>query len=332
MAMKYLAVYDRCRGYVERFIKYTKKLNIQGIKFCGFSDPDILEESITGGRIEAVLCSQDENTEEGSERISNLLTKGMREKGLIVMILGEHPAPASEISGFNYIYKYQKAGKIIEKVLEITGCDGKDTDSLLYPGNLHIYGIYSPWEKQSHPETAVQVAKIISSRKESRSGILYINLEQFSGMSDMLDMKDNQGLSNVIYYFRTRPEQLPVVLRDACGNYAGMDVLTAPGNLEDLEEIDREEWPDFLESVSRAGNYQNIILDISEMYRQMEDMIFKYGSLYIPPLPYLNEGGKQDQKYRIKTCKMSEYRNYIKRTRTEDDMEKIFEIRSDAYR
>ena len=139
-------------------------------------------------------------------------------------------------------------------------------------------------------------------------------------------------MSKVIYYYRTHPEQLPAAISKAAGKYYDMDILTAPDNLDDLEEIEKEEWPDFLEAVSRAGDYQNIILDTGMMGKQIEDVIFRYGNLFIPAMPYLNTETGNGKKYDLRAYKLKEYRSYIKKTRGAGDLEKIYEIRADADR
>mgnify|MGYP002627213918 CR=1 FL=1 len=48
MAKDILAVYDPCRGYVERFIKYVSEKDNTGYEIQGYTDLDILEEIVVG--------------------------------------------------------------------------------------------------------------------------------------------------------------------------------------------------------------------------------------------------------------------------------------------
>lgn len=118
-----------------------------------------------------------------------------------------------------------------------------------------------------------------------------------------------------------------------------MDVLTAPVNPDDLEELSEEDWPDFLATLSVAGGYQYILIDLAAICSKLIDVIFEYGNLYIPALPYspnktyrsvlTHKAGSAAADEQIAMEKMREFREYITSLGRKNDYDKIMEVTVD---
>jgi len=328
LAKDVLAVYDPCLDYIERFLKYANNKENLGFEVWGYTDLNVLEGSLRNGRIIATLLSRDNNDERGMERIRMLLTNNKMNNSRIGIILGEQPDADfdEESENAGYIYKYQSAESILKQVSDIIIKNHPELKKSQRRRDFFVSGIYSPWNKVSHPREAASIAGIIrKNEKNSDIRIIYINLEQFSAMDTLLDCPKDAGMSDIIYYFRAGSDHLAGSLEKTVGKYMEMDVLTAPVNLEDLEEIEKGGWPDFLEAVSRAGDYHHIILDVSMWQKQIEEAILKNGNLYIPALPFAGTEG-------IEAEKLRKFREYLEKTRNNSELERVFELRLDADR
>ena len=321
MAKDILAVYDPCQVYLERFLNYVNERKRLDIEAVGFTDPDILEEYLKNNRIRALLFSR-ENNEEGEDiRQDNFIRRITGKCDYKTIFLGEKQEPCADDdddSGIRYLYKYQSMEDLLTALNLILTEEQEEQRSAGYDRMINVSGLYSPQDKQSHPEIAAAIRK-----KSIPSGarVLYINLEPFSGMEDLLEYRKNTSIADVIYYYKTNPRMLPQVLGKMKGSYCGMDVLTAPDNLDDLEELGKEGWPDFLAGLCRNGDYQFIILDISAFSGKLVELVTEYGNLYIPAMSQTNDGRA--------ASRMREFRQYFIDRGQEENLKKIVEVQID---
>ena len=321
MAKNVLAVYDQCQVYLERFLNYVNNRKRLDIEAVGFTDPDILEDYLKNNRIRALLFSR-ENNEEGEDKGQDNFIKRINEnKNYKTIFLGdrqESAEGAEDDDGIRYLYKYQSMEDLLTQLNLILAEDQEEESSVGYDSRINVSGIYSPQDKQSHPEIAAAIRR---KQIPADARVLYINLEPFSGMEELLDYRKDTGIEDVIYYYKTNPGMLPKVLGKMKGSYCGMDVLTAPDNLDDLEELGKEGWPDFLAGLCRNGDYQYVLLDISSFSGRVIELVIHCGNLYIPALPQTKDDRALDR--------MREFRQYFIDKGQEEYLKKIVEVQID---
>ena len=342
MAKEILAVYEPRQVYLERFLSYANSKTRLSFEIQGFTDLTILANHMRNNKIKAVLLSQD--------TIAHvLINSGGDDKqvsifsDVMLFILGEQPGAGGELpeewktcDRVSWIYRYQSAGNILAEIrscMEETAL--QSTGDHPMPG-VQLSVLYSPADKVSHPEAA---AELIRSGSMERQQVLYVNLEQFSGMREVLETPVNASLTEVLYIYRTSPGRLAETLNRTKGRYRDMDVLLAPEHLEDLEVVGEEGWPDFLNALSRAGDYQHILIDMSFFNIALIDVGLGYGTLYIPAVPYpgsktcrsvLSHRRDPDPWEKdLSQAKLREFRQFFMDQGREEDLNKILEVHLD---
>lgn len=321
MAKVVLAVYDVHPSYVERFLNYASTRQNLGFEIQGYSDLSILTEQLKNNKINAVLISRDEACQEQSVReAKKTLTEACRDGGLIVVLLGDQQAAGFMEEGIPCVDKYQSMEMILTQIQSLLRERGLLSEAPKSHQGLCVGGIYSPSDKCSHLRTAWMLArKYQKEHPDSEKRILYINLEQFSGIRSFFDYDTQASLSDVIYYYKTCPDKLREGLIRTRGTFQGMDVLTAPADMTDLEVLGKKGWPDFLAALASAGDYPYILIDMSVCKWELIEMILEYGTLYIPAIPYSPE-------------KMAEFRNFLKDPRWKGRLGKVLEVKFDSDR
>ena len=335
MAKDVLAVYDPCRVYLERFVSFASGQNEFGYKVRGYTDLSILAEQLQEEKIDAVLLALDEQCRLSFQE--NVIT-GLNRFGGTVLFMGRQQG-SSEWSTFlkeagfhgevRYIWRYQSAREILRQIKGFLLEDREEETAPAADTPLFLAGMYSPVDKVSHPEAAAAILK-------EQGRVLYLNLEQFSGCSAVMDHACS-SLSDILYCYKTTPGKLSEILFKSTGHAYGMDVLTAPDDLADLEELSEKEWPEFLRAVTRAGDYHYIFLDMSVFHWKLIDIVLTYGILYIPALPYdpgqtyrsvlIRSAGSGQRRMQIHAARMEEFRNYFLERGLEDELKKIREVR-----
>ena len=341
MAKSTLAVYDSCPSYIERLLSYANSKKNLAFDIVGFTDFEALNDYLKRSEKTVLLISLNDD-EKNIEQVRMVLTTN---SNLFVIFLGEqHLADRinSEIPGglskMACINKYQSAANIVAEISAQLEDFNIRPDGRI--SNLHVAGIYSPVDKVSHVKLAPVIMKrLVKSENSERNKVLYINLEPFSGANKWLDYPKNTGMSDVIYFYKTNRRRLAETLGGVKGSYCGMDVLTAPVNPDDLEELSEEEWLDFLATLSVTGGYQYILIDMAAIHSKLIDVIFEYGNLYIPALPYsenrtyrsvlTHKAGSTAVNDQIAMEKMREFREYLVSLGRKDDYDKIMEVTVD---
>ena len=337
MAKYILAVYDACQVYLERFLNYAGARNSFGFTVKGYTDLTILAQDVQDNRIDAVLFSIDESF---MDLIGN--NKGVFSRiimnGMVVLFSGEQHS-AGELKAVMDEWGYTDEIKIIEKyqslenilaeadeyIQEKKGWQAPGTDL----GALQVIGLYSPADKVTHPETALEL-------KGDLRNVLYISLESFAGLDHLMDLPAGGDLSEAIFCYRTCPSRLPETIRRIRGKIGGMDILKAPDNMDDLEELNGNDWPGFLKAASGSGDYQTVIVDIASFSWKIIQVVLTYGSLYIPALPYdetrtfrsvLTSGAvREEQKRKREVASLREFRRFFEEEAYSGYRDRILEV------
>lgn len=377
MAKLFLAIYSSSHVYLERFVGFVSGQKDPGFQVQGFTDLSLLEAYLQKKRADALLLVLDEESKQAFRDHHGLIGL-MNQLESIVIMMGRQNGCAEWEAFFReegyedrirYINRYQSAMEILAYVRE---CFPEDRTKAS-PGEDRslpwLAGMYSPVDKVSHPQAAAAIMK-------GKQKVLYINLEPFSGIldvpeewddwdpwnqrgeekwegaipesrSDQSDQKEsvlkNQPactISDVIYCYKQTPGKLSEVLNKNKGRRFGMDVLTAPEDLADLEELTEDEWPEFLRAVARAGDYHFIFLDMSAFEWKVAGMVLSYGEFYIPALPYdpektfrsvlTRKGGSEQQLRLQQAAKMKAFRKYFTDRGLEEELRRIREVRLES--
>ncbi len=264
-----VAVFDSSREYVDRFLSYVKKK--RGILFetIGFTDDQSLEEYLSKNRVQILLYSQEEFVDENDSR------EGQCEKYIDHSNVGKFiylGKRRNSRSRLKHIVKYQSMENILSELNEYLDLRFED-DREEWKGDIKIIGIYSPAPGPSTLPTSLRIASGLS----AGSTILYINLDRFP----LLGQTEGSGLSDLIFFYRTNKEQITETLKRTKEQKDGFDLLCTSCDMEDVEEIHVEEWQDFLYELAIRGEYDILILDMYEAFRNLEEIFSICDEIYI---------------------------------------------------
>lgn len=271
-----LAVFDSDLGYVERFLKHLKTRRNLPFTGIGFSDLSSLEQFLERGSIDILLLSD-------QLAAPSLLDKLHEEPNISeILISGDKQDTESRQK---YIYKYRACDSLINDV--ITACRLEGYESLLSVSGKGILGIYSPADGMFRQRFALAVAETMAGDRS----VLYLNLDRFSGMRH-LKSADGPSISDLIYFFKTNPKKIREEVHKTLIKRNGVDMILAPCDMEDMDLIEDEGWGEFLGILSECGNYDQIILDMSEAFRKTE-LIFSVCEKVI--IPFCDDSASRER-------------------------------------
>lgn len=304
MSKRVCAVLGSDSDYIRRFSGYINKRKGLPFVLFSFTEMEALEEFLRTENADLILLAEDEDPEKtlsGAE-----YAKKTARNSPEVIILGQGDP---SLGKFRLINRYQSMEAIISEITDLLNEKEKleNPPAFSSPG-LEITGIFS----LDGPLKAADLALDLARRFPEGRKTLYINLTRFSGLSEKFEEPVSGSFSDIIYYFKNHSEKTRSAFCAARGNIFPAQVLTGPENPEDLDLLEDEDWKDLLFSLAEFAGADELILDVSEGFKDLSLAFDLCRKIYIvcdknTDLPRINELGK-----------------YLEKTRRQDLFEKIF--------
>lgn len=273
MGKAVLAVFDSSREYVDRFLAYVKKKKNLPFEVVAFTDDQILAEYLSRNKVRILLYSQEEMVDE-QEAEDTRCEKYIGHPNVgEFLYLGKRRNSRSRL---RHINKYQSMETILEELLQIMDFSGENQD-IDHTEGPTVFGIYTVSPGFASLQTALRITASCAASTE----LLYINLDRFSLLDQVLPIEKNGSISDLIYFYRINKDQIKETLRKTKESRNGFDLLGAPLDMEDLDAITEEEWPDFLHELSNGGEYDTVILDMHEAFRDLEKIFSLCSRIYV---------------------------------------------------
>lgn len=248
MKQKILAVCDLEEMYALRLTEYIVEKGTIPYILHLFTKPEELERFLARQEVTVLLIGENALQELSSEvPVPN------------VFVLAEDGR--TNKPEYYYINKYQSPEKILGEML--TYIAEKGEEFLITPEQeekMKVVGIYSPIKRCLQTSFALTMGQIIAGKHR----VLYINFEMFSGLEQMLNREFRMDLMDLVYYFKCAREKLILKLPSIVQTINGLDFIPPGQTGPDLQQISGENWLELLQILGQAGQYEYLILDLTD--------------------------------------------------------------------
>lgn len=218
-----------------------------------------------------------------------------------------------EYAEYESIFKYQSAESILRELLNhYVEIHEKKGEISREGSTAEIIGVYSPIGRVGKTTFALTLGQILATDYK----VLYINLEEFSAFDKILEHSYPGDLADLMYFFKQNPESLPIKLKAIVNSIHGMDYIPPLVYSGDLRNLDTGEWISMIQIIARTGGYQKIILDMSNMIKNVFEMLEICKYIYMPI---------RDDK--LSLMKISAYEECLLRNENEKMIEKTIKIK-----
>jgi hypothetical protein len=188
------------------------------------------------------------------------------------------------------IYRYQSLDRLYNEI--VTRGNLRRSTHLK---TLDIIGIYSPVCVMPRQSFALTMAKIMSEKFKT----LYLNLDEFSGLAEILPSDNDYTLSDAIYFYRQNRQIESSRVEAAIKTVSGVDYIPPVVCSEDISNIRAEEMAEFMEKLGSSCGYEVIVADISSGIKQPWKLLESCRIVYTPV--------KDDY---VAVHRMSDFENY----------------------
>jgi hypothetical protein len=176
----------------------------------------------------------------------------------VLVLTREEGQPVAE--GCVGVYRYQPADGIIRRIMENAG-DAR----VQLNGRTEYMGVYSPVDTVLGTALSLAIARVLAILGKS---VLYINLNEFSGLSELLPNQCNRDLSDCLYDYRNNFNTFGDGFRDNVCQVDGISYIPCAACADDLLVPTGEEWTRIVTGLGQLGGYDVVLLELGHMVRQ----------------------------------------------------------------
>lgn len=198
-----------------------------------------------------------------------------------------------------YIFRYQSAGKIMERILLREAIPAKKERPRIRdePAVKGIIGVYSPVHRIGKSRFALRLGRQMASKAPT----LYLNLEGCAGGGYYFPHPPPFDMGDLLYYIRQNDTGQGMKISSMTGQINGLDYILPMKNEVDFRSVKGEEWLSLLDTIMKKCIYETIILDLGDSVSGLYDILRKCSRIYTP---YIEEEPA--------AAKMNQYENSLK--------------------
>lgn len=262
------AVCDVEVEYAYHFMEYLgKKKNIP-FEIRVFTSAEAFLKFVSEHPVEILLISEKAMCDEIQEQ-----------KIRQIMILSEGMIPEN-LRQYPSIYKYQSSNQVIREALACYGekCQ-EQTDTLkMEKKKMDIIGIYSPVGRTMKTTFALTLGQILAKNK----GVLYLNMEEYSGFEYLFERTYDQNLGDLLYYLRQNTSNLLLKMNGMIQTINNLDYLPPVLSPGDIQQTSLKEWLLLLQEIADYSTYDTVILDLGDGVNNLYQLLDQCTLIYMP--------------------------------------------------
>ena len=264
MKKERMAICDRDEKYVYRLQEVLERRSSFPFEISVFTAEDTIPEEAMGKKYRLILA--------GEAFYEKLKEKGVGEEQLLLLKSSEKMPQVKE-----YIWKYQSGDKISQQIAEYVA-EQVPGETVFAPGRKKgaLIGIFSPVCRELQSSFALLLGQHLA----KQGSVLYLNFESFSGLGKMLGDTQGRDLTDLVYYMEGGRERLACKLESMVGNLNGLDYISPAFSFVDLSEVKEESWMLLLQTLKEIGNYDHILLDLSESVHGVLNILRECEKIY----------------------------------------------------
>lgn len=169
-----------------------------------------------------------------------------------------------------YVDKYQQAEDVLKELLQIY-MEIADTRHPKLKKNTDIIfiGNYSPVRRTMQTSFALTMGQLLA--KGHRT--LYLNFEHYAGIGEMRPAIQGSDMADLLYFLRGDGERFRLRLQSIRRHMGELDYIPPMRSGQNLLTITGPEWLELLQRIEDMGEYEYVILDLSESMQGLFEIL-----------------------------------------------------------
>ena len=267
-----LVICDSDREYSRRLADYLRRSKC-GYEVIVYTDTEAFINDMEGRTVSLMLIE-----ESFLDEIRGQMLDGDREIHIDAdrrFILSDVRERAAEK---DVIYKYQSAAAIVGMIGEDIEAKHRIVNDAGRQAGMKLIGVYSPVNHTLKTTFSITLGQIMAENGQ----VLYINMEGYNGLYELLDIRSEYSMQDLLYEFSVNPSAVEHMLSRYLVKCDGLDVLIPVRSPYELQETDPGLWISFLSTLTALGRYDAVILDLSDSVRGIPELLNICTCVYMP--------------------------------------------------
>lgn len=169
-----------------------------------------------------------------------------------------------------YVDKYQQAEEVLKELIQVY-MEIADTrlPKMKRNGNITFIGNYSPVRRTMQTSFAITMGQILA--KEHAT--LYLNFEHYAGIGELRPDIQSSDMADLLYFLHGDREKFRLRLQSICKRMGNLDYIPPMKSGQNLLTITEAEWLELLQRIADMGEYEYVILDLSESMQGLFEIL-----------------------------------------------------------
>ena len=171
---------------------------------------------------------------------------------------------------FVNVNKYQQAQNVLQSLLEVY----LEIADVVLPGlqrngKVKFVGLYSPVRRCRQTTFALTLAQMLASSNRT----LYLNFEHYVGVSELGAQATGRDLADLLYFLMADDTKFKIRLQTIVKQIGKLDYVPPMKSGQNLLAVKPAEWSKLLQRIALLGEYEVVILDLSESMQGLFDLL-----------------------------------------------------------
>lgn len=173
-------------------------------------------------------------------------------------------------NSFKHVNKYQQANRVVRDLLEIYMEDNViQFPRLAGDFGTKFIGMYSPVRRCMQTGFALSMSQLLA-RKHST---LYLNFEHYAGITELLPDRQTRDLADLLYFLTAEEEKFRLRIQTMIQHKGSLHYVPPMRMGQNLLTITATEWLQLLQRIGEFGEYEYVVLDLSESMQGLFDIL-----------------------------------------------------------
>lgn len=168
------------------------------------------------------------------------------------------------------VNKYQQAENIYREILDVyMDVAGIQLPKLAVDNNVRFIGMYSPVRRCLQTSFALTLGQMLAQKHST----LYLNFEHYAGITDLLPDLQTRDLADLVFFLTSDKDKFLLRMQTMLQKKGDLDYIPPVRAGQNLLTITPGEWMNLLQRIVELGQYEYVILDLSENIQGLFDLL-----------------------------------------------------------
>lgn len=169
-----------------------------------------------------------------------------------------------------YINKYQQADNVLKSLLEIyMEIADSQLPRLTVGCHTKFIGMYSPVHRCLQTTFALTMSQMLAEEKHT----LYLNFEHYAGIPGLLPDRQSRDMADLLYFLNAEQDKFRLRMQSMIQHEGKLDYIPPMKSGQNLLTVTVGEWMQLLQKITELGEYEYVILDLSESMQGLFDIL-----------------------------------------------------------